>query len=86
MPRLRRLRDPGQGPAVPARAGAAAGADVWVAGIGCAGRFASTWTPTGARDHGRAPALATGLALARPDLSIWVSPATATRCRSAATT
>ena len=27
MPRLRRLRDPGHGPAVPARAGAAAGAD-----------------------------------------------------------
>ncbi len=46
---------------------------VWVAGIGCAGRFAYYMNTYGVHGiHGRAPALATGLALARPDLSIWV--------------
>jgi 2-oxoglutarate ferredoxin oxidoreductase subunit beta len=46
---------------------------VWVAGIGCAGRFAYYMDTYGVHGiHGRAPALATGLALARPDLSIWV--------------
>jgi 2-oxoglutarate ferredoxin oxidoreductase subunit beta len=44
-----------------------------VAGIGCAGRFAYYMNTYGVHGiHGRAPALATGLALARPDLSIWV--------------
>jgi 2-oxoglutarate/2-oxoacid ferredoxin oxidoreductase subunit beta len=46
---------------------------VFVAGIGCAGRFAYYMNTYGLHGiHGRAPALATGLALARPDLSIWV--------------
>jgi 2-oxoglutarate ferredoxin oxidoreductase subunit beta len=46
---------------------------VWIAGIGCAGRFAYYMNTYGVHGiHGRAPALATGLALARPDLSIWV--------------
>ncbi|MEO8093138.1 MAG: 2-oxoacid:ferredoxin oxidoreductase subunit beta [bacterium] len=46
---------------------------VWVAGIGCSGRFAYYMSTYGVHGiHGRAPALATGLALARPDLSIWV--------------
>jgi 2-oxoglutarate/2-oxoacid ferredoxin oxidoreductase subunit beta len=46
---------------------------VWVAGIGCSGRFAYYMNTYGVHGiHGRAPALATGLALARPDLSIWV--------------
>jgi 2-oxoglutarate/2-oxoacid ferredoxin oxidoreductase subunit beta len=46
---------------------------VFVAGIGCAGRFAYYMDTYGLHGiHGRAPALATGLALARPDLSIWV--------------
>ena len=40
---------------------------VWVAGIGCAGRFAYYMDTYGVHGiHGRAPALATGLALARP--------------------
>ena len=44
-----------------------------MAGIGCAGRFAYYMNTYGVHGiHGRAPALATGLALARPDLSIWV--------------
>jgi 2-oxoglutarate/2-oxoacid ferredoxin oxidoreductase subunit beta len=46
---------------------------VFVAGIGCSGRFAYYMNTYGLHGiHGRAPALATGLALARPDLSIWV--------------
>jgi 2-oxoglutarate ferredoxin oxidoreductase subunit beta len=46
---------------------------VFVAGIGCAGRFAYYMNTYGVHGiHGRAPALATGLALARRDLSIWV--------------
>ncbi len=46
---------------------------VFVAGIGCAGRFAYYMNTYGLHGiHGRAPALATGLALARSDLSIWV--------------
>jgi 2-oxoglutarate ferredoxin oxidoreductase subunit beta len=46
---------------------------VFVCGIGCAGRFAYYMDTYGVHGiHGRAPALATGLALARPDLHIWV--------------
>jgi len=46
---------------------------VFVAGIGCSGRFAYYMNTYGVHGiHGRAPALATGLALARPDLSVWV--------------
>jgi 2-oxoglutarate/2-oxoacid ferredoxin oxidoreductase subunit beta len=46
---------------------------VFVAGIGCSGRFAYYMSTYGVHGiHGRAPALATGLALARPELSIWV--------------
>ena len=46
---------------------------VFVSGIGCAGRFAYYMDTYGMHGiHGRAPALATGLATARPDLSVWV--------------
>jgi 2-oxoglutarate/2-oxoacid ferredoxin oxidoreductase subunit beta len=46
---------------------------VFVSGIGCAGRFAYYMDTYGMHGiHGRAPALATGLAAARDDLSIWV--------------
>ncbi|MHB1834193.1 MAG: 2-oxoacid:ferredoxin oxidoreductase subunit beta [Solirubrobacteraceae bacterium] len=46
---------------------------VFITGIGCAGRFAYYMNTYGMHGiHGRAPALATGLASARPDLSIWV--------------
>src|SRR5262249_23243802 len=46
---------------------------VFIAGIGCAGRFAYYMNTYGMHGiHGRAPALATGLASTRPDLSIWV--------------
>jgi 2-oxoglutarate/2-oxoacid ferredoxin oxidoreductase subunit beta len=46
---------------------------VFITGIGCAGRFAYYMDTYGMHGiHGRAPALATGLATARADLSIWV--------------
>ena len=46
---------------------------VFVTGIGCAGRFVYYMDTYGMHGiHGRGPALATGLAAAREDLSIWV--------------
>ncbi|MHC4225449.1 MAG: 2-oxoacid:ferredoxin oxidoreductase subunit beta [Planctomycetota bacterium] len=46
---------------------------VIVSGIGCAARFPYYLNTYGFHTiHGRAPAIATGLKLARPDLSIWV--------------
>ena len=46
---------------------------VFISGIGCAGRFPYYMDTYGVHGiHGRAPALATGLTAARPDLSIWV--------------
>jgi 2-oxoglutarate/2-oxoacid ferredoxin oxidoreductase subunit beta len=46
---------------------------VFITGIGCAGRFAYYMDTYGMHGiHGRAPALATGLAASREDLSIWV--------------
>src|SRR5437588_7608704 len=46
---------------------------VFITGIGCAGRFAYYMDTYGMHGiHGRAPALATGLATTRADLSIWV--------------
>ena len=46
---------------------------VFISGIGCAARFPYYMNTYGVHGiHGRAPAIATGLALARPDLDIWV--------------
>ncbi len=46
---------------------------VFVSGIGCAARFPYYMSTYGMHGiHGRAPAIATGLAIARPDLHIWV--------------
>src|SRR5262245_17945140 len=46
---------------------------VFVAGIGCSGRFAYDMNTYGVHGiHGRARALASGLATARPDLFVWV--------------
>jgi 2-oxoglutarate ferredoxin oxidoreductase subunit beta len=46
---------------------------VFVAGIGCSGRFAYYMDTYGVHGiHGRAPALATGIATSRPDLAVWV--------------
>jgi 2-oxoglutarate ferredoxin oxidoreductase subunit beta len=46
---------------------------VFVSGIGCSGRFTYYMDTYGMHGiHGRAPALATGIAVANPDLSVWV--------------
>lgn len=46
---------------------------VFISGIGCAARFPYYMNTYGMHTiHGRSPAIATGLALARPDLDIWV--------------
>src|SRR5271154_7065273 len=46
---------------------------VFLSGIGCAARFPYYMNTYGLHSiHGRAPAIATGLALAREDLSVWV--------------
>jgi 2-oxoglutarate ferredoxin oxidoreductase subunit beta len=46
---------------------------VFVSGIGCAARFPYYMETYGIHSiHGRAPAIATGLATSRPDLSVWV--------------
>lgn len=45
----------------------------FVSGIGCSSRFPYYMATYGMHSiHGRAPAIATGLAIARPDLSVWV--------------
>jgi 2-oxoglutarate/2-oxoacid ferredoxin oxidoreductase subunit beta len=47
---------------------------VFISGIGCSSRFPYYMNTYGFHSiHGRAPTLASGLKLARPDLSIWVA-------------
>ena len=46
---------------------------VFVSGIGCSSRFPYYMDTFGLHSiHGRAPAIATGLSVSRPDLSVWV--------------
>ncbi len=46
---------------------------VFVSGIGCSGRFTYYMDTYGVHGiHGRAPAIATGIATADPELSVWV--------------
>jgi 2-oxoglutarate ferredoxin oxidoreductase subunit beta len=46
---------------------------VFVSGIGCSSRFPYYMNTYGLHSiHGRAPAIATGIAVARPDLDVWV--------------
>ena len=46
---------------------------VFISGIGCAARLPYYMNTYGIHSiHGRAPAIATGVALTRPDLSVWV--------------
>jgi 2-oxoglutarate ferredoxin oxidoreductase subunit beta len=46
---------------------------VMISGIGCSSRFPYYMNTYGMHSiHGRAPAIATGLAASRPDLSVWV--------------
>ncbi len=47
---------------------------VWVSGIGCSSRFPYYMDTYGFHGiHGRAPAIATGLKVAHPELSVWVA-------------
>lgn len=56
-----------------AEAGAEPHETVFVSGIGCAARFPYYMNTYGLHTiHGRAPAFATGLKSARPDLDVWV--------------
>ncbi len=46
---------------------------VFISGIGCSSRFPYYMETFGLHGiHGRAPAIATGVKLARPDLSVWI--------------
>src|SRR5262249_61487981 len=46
---------------------------VWVSGIGCSSRFPYYMNTYGVHGiHGRAPAIASGLKMTRPELSVWV--------------
>ena len=46
---------------------------VFISGIGCSSRFPYYMNTYGMHSiHGRAPAIATGLSVTRPDLSVWV--------------
>jgi 2-oxoglutarate ferredoxin oxidoreductase subunit beta len=46
---------------------------VFISGIGCSSRFPYYLNTFGMHSiHGRAPAIATGLSVSRPDLSVWV--------------
>lgn len=54
-------------------AGASPEKTVFVSGIGCASRFPYYMNTYGMHSiHGRAPSIATGVALTRPDLDVWV--------------
>jgi len=47
---------------------------VWISGIGCSSRFPYYMDTYGFHGiHGRAPAIATGVKVSRPDLSVWVA-------------
>ena len=47
---------------------------VWVSGIGCSSRFPYYMNTYGFHTiHGRAPAFATGIKIANPELSVWMA-------------
>ena len=74
VPRLRRLLDPRRRADCSCPSSACGRENtVFVSGIGCAARFPYYMNTYGMHTiHGRAPAIATGLAMARPDLDVWV--------------
>ena len=54
---------------------------VFVSGIGCSSRFPYYMNTYGVHSiHGRAPASATGVAVSRPDLSVWVATTSSMHC------
>src|SRR3978361_1571259 len=57
----------------PAQLGVKRENTVFISGIGCSSRFPYYMNTYGFHTiHGRAPTVATGLKLARPDLPVWV--------------
>ena len=75
MPRLRRLRDP-RPPCSPCSPSSGIPQEkfVVVSGIGCSSRFPYYMNTFGFHTiHGRAPAVATGLKVTRPELEVWVA-------------
>ena len=56
-----------------AKTGVSRANTVFVSGIGCSSRFPYYVSTYGFHSiHGRAPTIATGLKLARPDLNVWM--------------
>ena len=73
MPRLRRLRRAQGRPVFLPQLGLRRENIVFVSGIGCSSRFPYYLDTYGMHSiHGRAPSIATGIATAREDLSVWV--------------
>ena len=73
MPGLRRLRDPRGDAGVMPELGIEPQKIVFVSGIGCSSRFPYYMNTYGVHGiHGRAPAIATGISAASPDLTVWV--------------
>ena len=73
MPGLRRLRGPRRDAGVLPELGVKRENIVFVSGIGCSSRFPYYMNTYGLHTiHGRAPAIATGLTVTRPDLNVWV--------------
>ena len=74
MPGLRRLRDPIRRAIGFPELGIPREKFVVISGIGCSSRFPYYMNTFGFHTiHGRAPAVATGLKIARPDLEVWVA-------------
>jgi len=72
VPGLRRLRDPQQRTEGDAELGIPREKVVFVSGIGCSSRFPYYMNTYGFHSiHGRAPAIATGIKSANPELSVW---------------
>ena len=75
VPGLRGLRDPLRGPVgLPGARGSRRRRFVVVSGIGCSSRFPYYMNTFGFHSiHGRAPAIATGIKIANPELEVWVA-------------
>jgi 2-oxoglutarate/2-oxoacid ferredoxin oxidoreductase subunit beta len=87
VPRLRGLLDPRAVQRVMPELGVPREKFVFVSGIGCSSRFPYYMNTYGFHTiHGRAPAFATGIKIARPELSVWVVTGDGDGSRSAATT
>jgi len=72
VPGVRRLRGPQRRAAGLPELGIPRERFVFVSGIGCSSRFPYYMNTYGFHSiHGRAPAIATGLKISRPELEVW---------------